>query len=107
MENGYRYGYIPLNMSLCGITPWTLGNTTSDRVHPNAAGTRLIVKYLSSELNKIYYIYGIQTIPVTGITLNKASTSILVGATEQLSATITPQDATNKNVNWHSSNTKC
>jgi uncharacterized protein YjdB len=41
--------------------------------------------------------------PVTGLSLNKLSTGILVGATETLIATVAPDNATNKNVNWNSS----
>lgn len=103
-EGADRYGYVCIPMGLCGITPFTKGNLTSDGVHPNDAGTRMIVKYLSSELNKIYYIYGIQTVSVTGVSLNKTSTSIRVGQTETLTATVTPQDATIKTVNWTSNN---
>ncbi len=40
---------------------------------------------------------------VTGITLNKSTTSILVGANETLTATIAPAGATNKSVVWRSS----
>ena len=40
-----------------------------------------------------------------GITLNKTSSTIKVGGTENLIATITPENATNKNVTWESSNT--
>ena len=45
------------------------------------------------------------TVPVTGVTLNKTSTSLDVGDTETLTPTITPSDATNKNVTWSSDNT--
>lgn len=40
---------------------------------------------------------------VEGITLSKTSLSLKVGATETLTYTITPQNATNKNVSWSSS----
>jgi sulfatase modifying factor 1 len=43
-----------------------------------------------------------EDISVTGIILNKTSTSILVGGTEQLAATIEPADANNQNVTWSS-----
>ncbi|GHT51768.1 hypothetical protein AGMMS49982_10100 [Bacteroidia bacterium] len=43
-------------------------------------------------------------IPVTDVTLNKATASLAIGGTEQLTATIAPADATNKNVSWTSSN---
>jgi len=44
-------------------------------------------------------------VAVTGVSLNKSSTSITIGGTETLIATITPSGATNQNVNWVSSNT--
>lgn len=44
------------------------------------------------------------TIAVTGVTLNKTATSLLVGGSETLTATVAPADATNKKVTWKSSN---
>jgi uncharacterized repeat protein (TIGR02543 family) len=44
-------------------------------------------------------------VAVTGVSLNKSSTSLTVGGTEILTATIMPSGATNQNVNWSSSNT--
>ena len=41
---------------------------------------------------------------VAGIKLNKATTEINIGATEQITATITPDTATNKNIKWSSNN---
>jgi len=43
-------------------------------------------------------------VPVTGVTLNKSSISLTVGKTETLTATITPNNATNKAVTWSTSN---
>lgn len=37
---------------------------------------------------------------VTGVSLDVTTTSIVVGATQQLTATVTPGDATNMNVSW-------
>ena len=45
------------------------------------------------------------TVHVTGVTLNKNSTTIAVGGDETLTATVSPNNATNKNVTWSSSNT--
>ncbi|HRZ26520.1 MAG TPA: SUMF1/EgtB/PvdO family nonheme iron enzyme [Spirochaetota bacterium] len=42
-------------------------------------------------------------VSVVGVTLNKSATSIDVGSTEQLTATIDPLDATNKDLGWESS----
>ena len=44
------------------------------------------------------------SIPVTGISLNKNSTTIKEGTTETLTATVMPENATNRNVTWTSSN---
>ena len=44
-------------------------------------------------------------VPVTGVSLNKSSSTLIAGANETLTATISPANATNKNVTWQSSNT--
>ena len=44
-------------------------------------------------------------IPVTGVTLNKTALSLVTGTSESLVATISPSNATNKDVEWTSSNT--
>jgi uncharacterized protein YjdB len=41
-------------------------------------------------------------VAVTGVTLNKASTTLTVGITEKLFVNISPTNATNQNVNWSS-----
>ncbi len=43
-------------------------------------------------------------IKVTGVTLNKATLSLIAGASETLTATVAPADAANKKVTWKSSN---
>jgi uncharacterized protein YjdB len=43
-------------------------------------------------------------VPVTGISLNKTTTTIPKGTNETLTPTITPEDATDKSVVWTSSN---
>jgi uncharacterized protein YjdB len=42
--------------------------------------------------------------PVTGVTLDKSSDAIAPGATDQLTATVAPSNATNPSVTWTSSN---
>jgi len=44
-------------------------------------------------------------IAVTGVTLNKTTLSLAVGAAETLTATVAPPNATNKSVTWTSNNT--
>jgi hypothetical protein len=45
----------------------------------------------------------VNPVAVTGVTLDKTSDTIRVGGTDQFTATITPSNATNKNVAWTSS----
>lgn len=44
-------------------------------------------------------------VPVTGVTVSQALDTMMIGDTTQLIATITPVDATNRTVNWSSSDT--
>lgn len=44
-------------------------------------------------------------VDVTGVSLNKTSTTLTVGKTVTLTATVAPDDATDKSVTWSSSNT--
>ena len=45
------------------------------------------------------------TVPVSSITLNKTSLALIKGQSETLTATVKPDDATDKKVTWSSSNT--
>jgi len=45
------------------------------------------------------------SVSVTGVTLNQNSIALQIGSTSQLTATVTPANATNKSVTWVSSNT--
>ncbi len=47
----------------------------------------------------------VETISVTGVTLNKSALSLIEGNSETLTATVTPDNATNKGITWTSSNT--
>jgi uncharacterized protein YjdB len=47
----------------------------------------------------------VNPINVTGISISPSSTSLVVNGTQQLTATISPYNATNQNVTWSSSNT--
>lgn len=48
---------------------------------------------------------GSTNVPVTGVSLSPTSASAGVGVTQQLTATVSPSNATNKSVTWSSSNT--
>ena len=45
------------------------------------------------------------TVPVTGVTINRTTAMLVVGSFEILTATVLPENATNRNVTWTSSNT--
>ena len=47
----------------------------------------------------------VPVVPVGGITLNKSSLTLTIHSSEKVIPTITPNNATNKNVTWSSSNT--
>ena len=53
----------------------------------------------------VTYEEGSSTVSVTSVTLNKTELDLIVEAHEQLTATVLPNDATNKNVSWSSDNT--
>lgn len=48
-------------------------------------------------------VTALAVVKVTGVTLNKTATSIAVGKTETLIATVAPADATDKSVTWNTS----
>jgi len=51
----------------------------------------------------IYQLVG-STTPVSSVSLNKSTSSLYVGDTEQLTATVLPADASDKTVSWGTSN---
>ena len=72
-------------------------------MHPNAAGTELIVNFLSNELEKHYRPKISINIPVTGVSLTKSSTTVSINGTEQLLANLA-SNATDRSLLWTSSN---
>ena len=68
-----------------------------------SAGTVTVTATADGVIDR--YIVTVNTVLVTGITLSKTSATLTVGANETLTATITPNNATNSGVTWSSSNT--
>lgn len=67
-------------------------------------GDVFVVAYASAN-KEIYKKCRVTVItPVTKVTLDKPSLTISIGGTEELVATVIPEDATNKLVDWTSSN---
>ena len=88
-DGAEAYGWIPINMDLCGITPFTISGLTLDGVHPNAAGTEKIVEYLSAELAS----YGANSKKET-IIFNKSAVSMKTGESITLKAVLSPRSGT-------------
>ena len=94
---------------------WTTSNknvatvSTDGVVTAKAAGTAIITATAADDSGvkatcKITVTNPV--IKVTKVTLNKTTASVVKGKTVALTATVTPTNATNKNVTWKSSNTK-
>lgn len=82
------------------------GKATNYRYLKYYSGTpRFAVYSTTPDKIVIYKRVVVGDIPVTSVSLNKTSTTLTVGDTEQLTATITPNDATDSAISWESSNT--
>lgn len=80
--------------------------TTEEAKEPQVNGTPILA-YQSKGIKKIE-VYGYAnptTVDVTGVSLNKNTATLTVGDTETLTATVSPDDATDKSVTWSSSDT--
>ena len=100
-EGAERYGWIPINMDLCGITPYKKSEVFLDGIHPNAVGTEMIVEFLSEELASC----GANSKKETVI-LNQSSVSLEVGKKATAKAALTPRSGSSTPVfTWSSSNT--
>ena len=89
---------------------WTSSNTAvatvdkDGKVTTVAAGNATIT-VTTEDSSKTATCSVTVVVPVTGVSLNKTSMTLSVGGTETLTATVAPDDATNKKVTWSSSNT--
>jgi len=104
--------YTPADANQGKAVTWTSANSSIATVDANgkvtgvAAGTTTVTATSTTDPNiKSSCTVTIQAIAVTGVTLNKATASIKVGATETLIATVAPSNATNKDVTWSSDKT--
>ncbi len=73
----------------------------------NTAGVQTVtVSYTHKGTTKTTtYSITVNTVAVTGVSVNNATASVNVGETTTLTATVSPNNATNKNVTWESGNT--
>ena len=88
-EGAEAYGWIPVNMDLCGITPFTKSGLLLDNIHPNEAGTEKIVAYLSAELASYS-----ETSKKETIIFNASAVSMKPGESTTLKAVLSPRSGT-------------
>jgi hypothetical protein len=87
---------------------WQTWTTISKTGISLTAGQQIMRVYLDNanfNLNKIIFTAVGGNVIVTGVTVSPTSATIAPGATQQLTATVSPANATNKNVSWTSANT--
>lgn len=100
----------PSNASNKSVT-WSSSNTSVATVSSTGvvkgvkAGTATITVRTASGGKTATCKVTVNDIAVTGVTLNRQNLALNVGKTGTLTATVAPSNATNKAVNWSSSNT--
>lgn len=83
----------------CDITN-NKGTATAKEIQDFANGT--VAGLLGNAFTQGKDGYPIIRVPVTGVTLDKETMSLTAGSTGTLTATITPENATNKDLTWTS-----
>ena len=108
----------PSNAVITGVV-WKSSNTgvvaisgsgSSVTLQARGAGTATISCLMNDDNGRSAYgicnvTVNASEVKVTGITLNQSSVSVELGSTTTLAATISPADATNRNITWRSSDT--
>ena len=81
-------------------------NASTGYIYANAVGVTRIYATATdgSGCNDYLTVTVTNTVPVASVTLNRSSLSFEEGQSASLCATVCPDNATNKNVNWTSSN---
>lgn len=69
-------------------------------------GTAVITVSCDGKKSECEVTVTLKYVPITAVTLDKSDVSVLVGESFKLTATVVPDDATNKEVVWTSSNPK-
>jgi hypothetical protein len=81
-----KFSIAAMTVAISAMTFWSCGSDDPEPVVTPEPGTP-------------------ETVAVTSVTLNKTTLALKVGASETLTATVAPSNATNKTVSWASSNT--
>ena len=79
-----------------------------DRRNYNRSFTRNRYNYCCHRRRRLQPTHAKVTIvpvAITGVSLDKSTSEIIIGGTDTLVATVSPEDAANKNITWESDNT--
>ena len=119
--NGVEDGEVYYTTKNVQITDDNLASVTVNGSPKTVGGYNTIWIALFSDANRTYKIVatdkagnrtektitvydGTYVIPVTGVSLDESNITLDVGGSQTLTATVTPEDATNKKVCWSSDN---
>jgi uncharacterized protein YjdB len=99
----------PFNATNQSVT-WSSGDTSVASVSSSGAVSALkagtaVITVTTADGNKTAacaVTVSASQVPVSGVSLNKTSTSLLAGGMETLAVTVLPSNATNQNVTWES-----
>ena len=106
MDELYSYYYYELPPTNCSVSNSVAGGAYKLKimVRPTGKDWEIITLAVACPSELDFYV-DTTTPVVIGVNLNKSATTITIGKTEQLTATVLPVDAVNKTVTWKSSNT--
>lgn len=101
---GYHYhcGGYPAHLHTNGICPYSSSSSSKRRKNSSSSNSKKSTSSSSSSLKTTKTVP--KSISVTSIQINENIEDIEVGKSKILTATITPSNATNKNITWKSSN---
>lgn len=88
-----------------GANPSTATTAGPHQVSYSTTGLKTVSLTVNSNLTETKTNFINVRIPVTGISVSPTSVNLTSGQTQQLTASISPYNATNQNITWSSSNT--
>lgn len=100
----YHCGGHPAHLHTNGVCPYSSNSSSSKNSTSSSSSSKSSSNTSSSSSSKATTTTTVPaTIDVTGIQINENINSIDIGESKKLTATITPSNATDKNITWKSS----
>lgn len=99
----YHCGGYQAHLHTNGVCPYSSNSSSGKSSTPSSSSSKSSSNTSSSSSSKATTNTVPATIDVTGIQINESINSIEVGKSKILTATITPSNATDKNITWKSS----